>query len=178
MAANTDVARSGVAEREDGAMSRRTVTVRRFIAAPPEVVFDLVADNSAWGRWAIGIESEREAEGSDHPDGVGAIRKVGRAPVASREEITAFDPPRSLSYKLLTGLPLQDYEAAVTIEPVADGSLLTWAGSFVPVNGVQSAGGAAALRAALGGFCVGIARYVSRDDGDDDLSVVQDTIEE
>ncbi|MCB1026298.1 MAG: SRPBCC family protein [Microthrixaceae bacterium] len=152
-------------------MSRRTVTVRRFISAPPEEVFDLVADNSGWGRWAIGIESERECEGVDHPDGVGAIRKVGRAPVESREEITAFDPPRSLSYKLLTGLPLQDYEATVTVEPVTDGSLLTWAGSFVPINAVQSAGGAAALRAALGGFCVSIGRYVSRDDGDPDQSV-------
>ena len=158
-------------------MSRRTVTVRRFIAAPPEVVFDLIADNSAWGRWAIGLESEREAEGHDHPDGVGAIRKVGRAPVASREEITAFDPPRSLSYKLLTGLPLQDYEASVMVEQVTDGSLLTWAGSFVPVNGVQSAGGATALRAALGSFCVSIARYVSRDDDDDDLSVHEGTVD-
>lgn len=65
--------------------------------------------------------------GYDHPDGVGAIRKVGRAPVASREEITAFDPPRSLSYKLLTGPPLQDYEASVMVEQVTDGSLLTWA---------------------------------------------------
>lgn len=158
-------------------MTRRTVTVRRFIAAPPEQVFDLVADNSAWGRWAIGIESERESEGHDHPDGVGAIRKVGRSPVESREEITSFDPPRSLSYKLLTGLPLQDYEATVTVEGVADGSLLTWAGSFVPVNAVQAAGGATALRAALGGFCVSIGRYVSKDDGDDDISVHQGTLE-
>ena len=58
-----------------------------------------------------------------------------------------------------------------------DGSLLTWAGSFVPVNGVQSAGGATALRAALGSFCVSIARYVSRDDGDDDLSVHEGTVD-
>lgn len=156
-------------------MTRRTVTVRRFIEASPEEVFDLVADSSGWGRWAIGIESEREMEGADHPDGVGSIRKVGRSPVESREEVTAFDPPKSLSYKLLTGLPLKDYEATVTVEPVAEGSLLTWAGSFVPVNGVQSAGGAAALRAALGGFCVSIGRYVSRDDGDEDQSVHEST---
>ena len=153
-------------------------SVRRFIAASPEEVFDLVADNSAWGRWAIGIESEREAEGEGHPDGVGAIRKVGRPPVESREQITAFDPPRSLSYKLLTGLPLQDYEATVSVEPVAEGSLLTWAGSFVPINGVQSAGAATALRAALGGFCMSIARHVSRDDGDNDQSIHENTVEE
>ncbi|MEZ5381853.1 MAG: SRPBCC family protein [Microthrixaceae bacterium] len=156
-------------------MSRRTVTVRRFIAAPPEEVFDLVADSSGWGRWAIGIESEREAEGADHPDGVGSIRKVGRPPVQSREEVTAFDPPHSLSYKLLTGLPLQDYAATVRVEPVSEGSLLTWEGSFVPINGVQAAGGAAALRAALGGFCLALGRYVSRDDGDGDTSVHEAT---
>ena len=112
-----------------------------------------------------------------HGTGISPARILGGV-ITGTGRVTAFDPPHTLSYKLLTGLPLQDYAAKVRVEPVAEGSLLTWEGSFVPVNVVQAAGGAAALRAALGGFCLSIGRYVSRDDGDDDTSVHEATSED
>lgn len=108
-------------------------TVR--VEAPAEEVFALLADGAGWQRWARPLVpgSRWEREGTPAPGGVGAIRRLGTGPVASREEIVAYDPPRSLSYTVLSGFPAADYLATVRLEEVGGGTRVEWEGRFDPV---------------------------------------------
>jgi hypothetical protein len=76
---------------------------------------------SAWDR-----------EGAPEPGGVGAIRRLGSAPFFSREEVVEYEPPRRLSYVLLSGMPVRDYRADVELIPDGAGTEIRWRSSFVP----------------------------------------------
>lgn len=47
-----------------------------------------------------------------------------------RERITAFEPPTTLRYELVSGLPFRDYTGQITIEPGDDGTLISTAITF------------------------------------------------
>ena len=104
-------------------------------AAPPERVFALVADATSWPRWAgfLVAHGSWEREGSPPPGGVGAIRKLGRWPLHGREEIVAYEPPTHLAYTIVKGQPVRNYRADVTLTPVDNGTLITWAATFDPL---------------------------------------------
>ena len=99
--------------------------------ASREAVWALLADARGWSRWAPFRTSALEREGSPVPDGVGALRRFGRGPVVSREEVVAF-PPRRLVYELRSGLPLRDYRAEVTLTPAGSGTEIAWRSRFAP----------------------------------------------
>lgn len=75
-------------------------------------------------------ESGLERQGSIEADGVGAIRRFRTGRIVSREEVLVFERPRQLSYKLLSGLPLNDYRADVTLQPSASGTAVEWRSQF------------------------------------------------
>jgi uncharacterized protein YndB with AHSA1/START domain len=108
--------------------------VSALSAAPPEKVFEVLADGAGWSRWAgaMVVRSWWEREGSPPPGGVGAIRALGLKQVGSREEIVAYDPPHHLAYVILSGLPVRGYRADVRLTPEGDGTRITWGGSFTP----------------------------------------------
>jgi len=70
------------------------------------------------------------------PGGVGAIKSLTsetRRPVVSVEEVTVFEPPARLGYKLLSGLPLRNYEAEIALtEAPGGGTDITWRSQFDP----------------------------------------------
>ena len=103
--------------------------------APPEAVFALLADGARWSDWAgpLAPNSSWEREGSPDAGGVGAIRKLGAWPVFSREEIVEYDPPRQLTYTLLSGQPVRNYRAEVELTPVEDGTQIAWRSRFEPL---------------------------------------------
>lgn len=114
-------------------MPELEIHVEAHSGAPREAVWDLLADARRWSTWAAFANSELEREGSPTADGVGAIRRFGTGPMGSREEIVAFEPPGRLVYRLLSGMPLRDYEATVTLEPdPRGGTTITWHSTFVP----------------------------------------------
>jgi hypothetical protein len=97
-----------------------------------------VSDGSGWSRWGAWRETSLEREGSPPPDGVGAIRVLvseargltGRH-IVSREEVTEYDPPSRFGYKLLSGLPLRDYNASITLADAPGGGTdITWQSQF------------------------------------------------
>jgi uncharacterized protein YndB with AHSA1/START domain len=110
----------------------RTVEVHVYAAAPVDVVWRWLADASSWSTWARFSKSSLEREGVPAPDGVGAIRRFGTGAVVSREEILEFDPPHHLAYTLLSGMPVRDYRADVTLTPDGTGTLVTWHSTFEP----------------------------------------------
>ena len=141
-------------------MARRwSFTVHTRSRAAPDVVFGIVADGARWREWAGPMVpgSMWEREGDPAPGGVGAIRKLGRRPVFAREEIVEYDPPRRLSYVVLSGLPTRDYRADVDLSPDDGGTSIEWRGEFAPsVPGTGSL-----LRVVLRRIIAGLARRLA-----------------
>jgi len=107
------------------------LTVRS--AAPPAVVFALLADAPGWSRWAgISVShADWEREGDPPPGGVGAIRRMGRPPFYGREQIIDFDPPHHMAYTVLSGIPVRNYRADVQLVATATGgTAITWRATF------------------------------------------------
>ena len=71
------------------------------------------------GHLSHAVEPKSPTGCADIPNGVGAIRRFERGRFTTRERVTEFAPDRRLSYRLLSGLPLRDYEAHIDLEPGA-----------------------------------------------------------
>jgi uncharacterized protein YndB with AHSA1/START domain len=109
----------------------REIDVYRHADAPIETVWAVISDHRGYAGWTMVPTAELEVEGSPEPDGVGAIRRLGSPPLVAREEVVAFDPPRAMSYTILSGLPVEGYRADVVLEPTSDGGTdIRWKGSF------------------------------------------------
>jgi uncharacterized protein YndB with AHSA1/START domain len=105
-------------------------------AAPPAVVFEVLADATRWhewGGWSVGT-STFEREGDPAPGGVGAIRKMGRWPMFAREQVTEFEAPHHYAYTVLSGFPVRGYHADVDLLDTDDGgTTIRWSGAFEPL---------------------------------------------
>jgi uncharacterized protein YndB with AHSA1/START domain len=113
-------------------MATYELTVRS--AAPPQAVFDVLADATRWHEWAgfsVGT-STWEREGDPAPGGVGAIRRLGRWPVFGREQIVEYDPPGHVAYTVISGIPVRGYHADVDLHPDVGGTTISWSGAFEP----------------------------------------------
>jgi hypothetical protein len=114
----------------------QVVEAKAHSAASREAVWEVVADARGWSLWGAWKSAEIEREGDPPPAGLGAIKVLvseSRRPVTSREEVTAFEPPTRLGYRLLSGLPLRDYEASITLsEASGGGTEVTWRSEFEP----------------------------------------------
>jgi hypothetical protein len=132
--------------------------------AKPEQIYALLADATAWPRWAGPIIGTGvwEREGDPPPGGVGAIRKLGRRPVFGREEIVVADAPTHHSYTMLSGQPVRNYRADVHLTPDGDGTLITWSAEFDPRIPGTGAVMTAVFRRLLGGFARRVAAYAER----------------
>lgn len=112
-------------------MRNYVVRAGRVIDAPIERIWSLVADASGYRNWTAMTTTKLEREGEPAPDGVGAIRNFGTGSVVSREEVTHFDPPTHLGYRLLSGLPIEDYHADVRLLELGPSrTKVTWVGTF------------------------------------------------
>jgi hypothetical protein len=124
---------------------RGSYRVEAATSAPVEVVWPLVGEARRWKEWSFLDRSDRERDGSPDPDGVGAVRRFTRMGVGSREEVVAWDPPHHLAYRILSGFPVRDYRADVTLVPHEGGTRIEWAGTYEP----RFPGTGAVLRAVL-----------------------------
>ena len=99
--------------------------VERTIAASPERVFDWLADPANLTASPLVLKA-RWAKGSSDP-GVGALREVTGFGTWLREEITAYDAPRSYSYRIIRSFPAFDHAGAtLTFTPSGDGTHVDW----------------------------------------------------
>lgn len=131
----------------------RTVTVEEIRTAPvrfrnsvelaiaPERLFEVLADASAWPRWAKAITRVTwTSPGADRGDiGVGTTRTVHmRGGIVGEEEFLLWDPPRAMAFCFTaTNAPGQEaFGELYEVEPTATGCRLTWTLAMWP-SGVQ-----------------------------------------
>jgi uncharacterized protein YndB with AHSA1/START domain len=131
---------------------------RAHSAAPPEKVWELLADARTWPEWAAFDDAEVQ-EGA----GEGEVRRFRRGRWKTRERVTAFEPARRLGYELLSGIPVRDYRSEVTLTPAAEGGTdIRWHSTFeqkLPLTGRRIQKG---LQAFLAETAEGLARAAAR----------------
>ncbi|WP_420638697.1 SRPBCC family protein [Candidatus Poriferisocius sp.] len=119
----------------------QTVSSSTPIAAPQEIAWEVMTDHALYARWTPASQVDLEVEGSPEPNGVGAIRVFRTGPVNTREEITAFEPPHRMAYRMLNlPLPVRNCRSELTL--VADEGNEscrlhwdTWFETLVPFTG-------------------------------------------
>ncbi len=103
--------------------------VERTIAAPPEQVFDWLADPASLKAAPLVFKAGFE-NGATEP-AEGAVRQVIGVGTWFREKITAYDRPHSYSYLIVRSFPPFDHEGGtLTFTPVGDGTHVDWLSSY------------------------------------------------
>lgn len=131
--------------------------VSRRFDAPREAVFDVYTDHARWSEWAGTGPSRLLQEGSPDRNGVGAIRRLGPPPFAAREEVTGFERPARMIYRVIGGgLPMRDHRGEVAFEADGAGTRVVWRCRFasrIPgIGGLQRRIVEAIFRRALEGL--------------------------
>ena len=137
-------------------------TYERRVAAPPEVVFDVLTDHRRYAEITPLRSAELEREGEPAPNGVGAIRVLTAVGPPLREEVIAYEPGRRFSYKLLSGLPVRDHVGTVELTPAGDGTEVVYAVRTMPTVPLAGAAVVAAVKIGVGQLLGGVAKESER----------------
>lgn len=109
------------------------IEISEHVPASPAAVFARYTDHERWVDWAGVKEVVLRQQGHPAPNGLGAIRVIRQAGMAIEEEITAFDPPKRMAYRLVAGAPVRDHSGEVRFEADGAGTRVTWKVSFRPL---------------------------------------------
>jgi len=119
---------------------RRSIRVQRRLVAPPEALFEVLADHARYDRFAGIRRAELARPGERDRNGLGAVRWVWLGPLRFEEEITAFDRPSRFDYLIrdVKTLPFRHEGGSVQLTPVDGGTDAVWTSSFeipIPIVG-------------------------------------------
>jgi uncharacterized protein YndB with AHSA1/START domain len=133
----------------------------RTIAASPERVFNWLADPANFATALASTFGYKAGyvQGSD--PGVGAVREVTAfGNIWFREEITAYDFPRSYSYRASRAFPPVDHEGGtMTFTPSDDGTHVDWLSTYThPIRAGGEVMEAVTSRFLNRSFCAILAR--------------------
>ena len=137
-------------------------TLVREVAAPPEIVFDVLTDHRGYSKLTPLRRSELEREGEPGPNGVGAIRVLTAVGPPMREEVIAYEAPRRFSYTVLSGLPVRDHVGTVELAPSGQGTKITYAVRTIPTVPVAGFAVVAAVKQGIKQLLKGIAAEAER----------------
>ncbi len=137
-------------------------TYERQVAAPPEIVFDVLTDHRRYPEITPLRRAALEREGDPAPNGLGAIRVLTLAGPPMREEVIAYDRPRRFSYTILSGLPVRDHVGTVELSPSDGGTRIVYAIHTTPTLPVGGFAVVAALKQAIKGLLGGVAKESER----------------
>jgi Polyketide cyclase / dehydrase and lipid transport len=120
----------------------RTLHVSRTIAAPPEAVFDLLADHARYDRFRGINGSELLKKGNPHPNGLGAMRRIKVRPLAFEEEITHYERPTRLDYLIVKlNIPFEHQGGSIRLSAEDGATRVDWRSAYaVPtplIGGVE-----------------------------------------
>ncbi len=128
----------------------------RVVAAPPEIVFDVLTDHRRYAEITSLRRSELEREGEPAPNGVGAIRVLTAVGPPMREKVLLYERPRRFSYKILSGLPVRDHVGTVELNPDGAGTRIAYAVRTTPTVPLAGAAVMAGLKLAIKSLLKGV----------------------
>lgn len=135
----------------------------RQVAAPPEVVFDVLTDHRRYTEITPLRKAELEREGEPTPNGLGAIRVLSAVPgPPMREEVIGYERPNRFSYKILSGLPVRDHVGTVELKSAGDGTELVYAVKTTPTIPLSGPVFMAILKKAIRDLIAGVAKESER----------------
>lgn len=135
----------------------------RQVAAPPEVVFDVLTDHRRYPEITPLRKAELEREGEPAPNGLGAIRVLSALPgPPMREEVIGYERPSRFSYKILSGLPVRDHVGTVELSTVDGGTELVYAVKTTPTIPLSGPVFMAILKKAIRDLMAGVAKESER----------------
>src|ERR1700722_19906127 len=111
---------------------------RRF-DAPADIVWDVLTDHRAYQDWGAVKNALLEVEGSPDINGIGAVRRLSEGPLVIREKVLEFEPKTRFVYTVVSGPPVRDYRATVTLDPRGASTMVHWNVRFrgkVPFTGI------------------------------------------
>ncbi len=107
-------------------MSRHHVEVCFLSSRPRQEIFALLADHNQLAK-VFGVPCHRIQAGSKQANGVGSIRRIGMAPVALEETVTAFHEPELIAYKISKGgWPISQHQGEVRFSDHQGQSQVVW----------------------------------------------------
>jgi uncharacterized protein YndB with AHSA1/START domain len=139
-----------------------TFTLTREVAAPPDVVFDVLTDHRGYAALTPVRRSVLEREGVPAPNGLGAIRALHAVGPPIREEVIAYEPPRRFGYKILSGAPVKEQVGDVTLEPKGAGTRVVYRIDMTPSLRGTGPAVAMVMRAAINALLRGVAQESER----------------
>jgi uncharacterized protein YndB with AHSA1/START domain len=105
----------------------KTFTVTHTIQAPPENVFDILADHANYKLFPGISDSKLLTPGKRERNGIGAVRQVDVGLAKFVEVITRYKRPTRLDYRIVRSFPPVEHEGgSIKLEAVAGGTLVTW----------------------------------------------------
>jgi uncharacterized protein YndB with AHSA1/START domain len=138
-------------------------TYVRQVAAPPEIVFDVLTDHRRYTEITPLRRAQLEREGEPEPNGLGAIRVLTALPgPPMREEVIAYERPRRFSYTVLSGLPFRDHIGTVELSPSEGGTEAVYAIHTTPTLPVGGFLAVAVLKQAIKSLLGGVAKESER----------------
>ncbi|MGO8992774.1 MAG: SRPBCC family protein [Polyangiaceae bacterium] len=98
--------------------------------APADIVWDVLTDHRGYETWGAAKSATLEAEGSPDVNGVGAVRRLSSGPLVIREKVLEFEPKTRFVYTVLSGPPVRDYRATVTLDGRGAYTMVHWTVGF------------------------------------------------
>lgn len=112
--------------------------LERRVQAPVDIVWEVLTDHRAYSAWGAVKSATLEAEGAPDVNGVGAVRRLADGPLVVREKVLEFEPKTRFVYTVLSGPPVRDYRATVTLAPEGGSTRVRWEVAFhgkIPFTG-------------------------------------------
>ena len=111
-------------------MAQLRVEAEGVAQAPPEVVWELVANADSYSQWGPWTASGYENLGAQAPDGAGVVRWMRYGRTTTVEKVLESERARRLVYTVVKGIPVRNYRAEVTLSPVGEGTHIRWTASW------------------------------------------------
>lgn len=139
-----------------------TFTLHATVAAPSDIVFDVLTDHRRYADFTPVRASTLEREGQADANGVGAIRVLKILGPPIREEVTVFERPTLFSYRMLSGAPVREHSGEVQLSPEGDRTRVRYTVVTTPSIPVPDGAWAAVNKPIIGQLLKGVVKESER----------------
>ncbi|UDY24020.1 SRPBCC family protein [Nocardioides sp. Kera G14] len=105
----------------------QTISLSKVIPAPIDIVFDEYTDHERLSELPMAISSKVTTPGHTEKNGLGAVRRLNAGAIQLREEITAFERPHLMEYRITWSFPKARHDLGrVEFTEVPGGTRVDW----------------------------------------------------